>query len=118
MSTDENILIEIFLTCSTKQLRFTNDIYSKRKSSRVKLRELSVLTISSSVYKRELKNDLAEDRDSFAVRLSRALLSVDRPDASEANQSAELQDARQLHQANARWRIDGSTFIDLICQHR
>lgn len=118
ISTDENVLIEIFLNRSTKQLRFINECYLKRKSSRAKPTELQTMRISSSVYKSELEKELIEDRDSFAIRLCLALLRADRPDTNEPDEAAEAQDARLLHQTNARWRIDGSTFIDLIGRHR
>ena len=105
-------LVENLGTCSI------NECYLKRKWSRAKPTDLQMMEISSSVYKNELQKDLVEDRDSFAIRLCLTLLRADRPDTDEPDEAAESQDARLLHQTNARWRIDGSTFIDLIGRHR
>ncbi len=46
------------------------------------------------------------------------MLQADRPEDQEINHEKISDDARNLYETNSKWRTDGSTFIELICNRR
>lgn len=70
------------------------------------------------VFKSTLAQDLSDGRDSFPRRLGIALLQKQRPEDETPDPDAEIADTKLLHQNTAKWRMNGSTFIELITQRR
>jgi hypothetical protein len=67
------------------------------------------------VFNSTLAQDIIGDRETSSRRIFLALLQANRPENDEIDEDEVLNDARNLHESNSTWRIDGSTFIRLLC---
>jgi hypothetical protein len=70
------------------------------------------------VFNSTLAQDIIGDRETSSRRIFLALLQANRPENDEIDEDEVLNDARNLHESNSTWRIDGSTFIRLLCNRR
>ena len=118
IQSDETILIEIFVTRTPKQIQLINENYFRRELRLVRGVFRSSLFLRFEVFKSTLVQDMSDGRDSFPRRLSLALLENSRPDDDRIDPDAEMNDGKYLHQNTTKWRMDGSTFIELINKRR
>lgn len=66
------------------------------------------------MFKSSLAQDMSDGRDSYSRRLALVLLENSRPENDKIDADVEINDGKLLHQNTNKWRMDGSTFIDLI----
>lgn len=118
IQSDETILIEIFFTRTPKQIQLINENYFRRESKLGEEFFRPSFVFRFPVFKSTLAQDMSDGRDSFPRRLGLALLENSRPDDDRIDPDAEMNDGKYLHQNTTKWRMDGSTFIELIHKRR
>ncbi|UJR10256.1 hypothetical protein I4U23_014466 [Adineta vaga] len=93
---DENILIEIFLTSTNKQIKHILDYYNK-------------------LFESTVEQDIMKNRNTPSIKIFLALLQANRPEDDTVDEDEVCDDAKNLAESQSKWRTDGSTFIRLLC---
>lgn len=70
------------------------------------------------VFESTVEQDLLAFPDIPSTRIFLALLQANRPEDDNIDKDEVLDDARNLAESQAKWRVDGSTFIRLLCNRR
>lgn len=70
------------------------------------------------VFKTALEEEISKIEDTPSKQIFLALLRADRPEGQDIDEEEISNDARNLYQTNSKWRMDGSTFVQLLCNRR
>ncbi|CAF1295256.1 unnamed protein product [Adineta steineri] len=92
----ENILIEIFLTNSNKQIK-------------------TIINYYFQLFNNTLEQDIRNDRENPSKQIFLSLLQANRPEDNRIDEGQVVNDARNLYDSRSKWQTDGSTFIQLLC---
>jgi Annexin len=135
--TDEEALIEILASRSTKRLQDIQNLYSTCKTNANIDEKICVFFSSlnfyllvdrsieltrlflSLVFNRTLTKDVASDTSGHLKNILLALLAGQRPNTNEVNETDVNNDARILFEAGEKkWGTDESKFVEIISRRR
>ncbi|CAF0945835.1 unnamed protein product [Adineta steineri] len=93
---DENILVEILFSRSNKHIQSVKNTYKH-------------------LFHTTIEQDITDHETLSTKKIYLTILQSNRPDDNNVNDNEILKDSRDLYETGAKWHVDGSTFIQLLC---